>query len=77
MRDTICRRSVSPKGVSLGGGSFEILVQQLLETGQHIPVAFAARETVKGTLFCGGVWHAGEIKGSPKLQEAYEMGRLV
>ena len=33
--------------------------------------------TVKGTLFCGGVWHAGEIKGSPKLQEAYEMGRLV
>ena len=20
--------------------------------------------TVKGTLFCGGVWHAGEIKGS-------------
>ena len=33
--------------------------------------------TVKGTLFCGGVWHAGEIKGSPKLQEAYEMGSLV
>ena len=31
--------------------------------------------TVKGTLFCGGVWHTGEIKGNPKLQEAYEMGR--
>ena len=43
-------------------------------------IATAAEEddpTVKGTLFCGGVWHAGEIKGSPKLQEAYEMGRLV
>ncbi len=33
--------------------------------------------TVKGTLFCGSVWHTGEIKGSPKLREAYEMGRLV
>lgn len=33
--------------------------------------------TVKGTLFCGGVWHVGEIKGNPKLQEAYEMGKLV
>lgn len=33
--------------------------------------------TVKGTLFCGGVWHVGEIKGSPKLQEAYEMGKQV
>ncbi|MGM9797647.1 MAG: flavodoxin family protein [Parabacteroides sp.] len=31
--------------------------------------------TIKGTLFCGGVWHTGEIKGNPKLQEAYEMGR--
>ena len=30
---------------------------------------------VKGTVFCGGVWHAGEIKGSPKLQEAFEMGK--
>lgn len=33
--------------------------------------------TVKGTLFCGGVWHTGEIKGNPKLKEAYEMGRLA
>ena len=31
--------------------------------------------TVKGTLFCGGVWHAGEIKGNPALQRAYEMGK--
>lgn len=31
--------------------------------------------TVKGTVFCGGVWHMGEIKGNPKLAEAYEMGR--
>ncbi len=33
--------------------------------------------TVKGTLFGGGVWHVGEIKGNPKLNEAYEMGKLV
>ena len=32
---------------------------------------------VKGTLFCGGVWHVGEINGNPKLQEAYEMGKQV
>lgn len=31
--------------------------------------------TVKGRLFCGGVWHVGEIKGNPKLNEAYEMGK--
>ena len=30
---------------------------------------------VKGALFCGGVWHAGDIKGSLKLGDAYEMGR--
>lgn len=33
--------------------------------------------SVGGTLFCGGVWHKGEIAGNPKLQEAYEMGRMV
>lgn len=32
------------------------------------------RPTLKGTVFCGGVWHVGEIAGSPKLQEAYRMG---
>lgn len=32
---------------------------------------------IKGTIFCGGVWHAGEIKGSPTLQEAYEMGYRI
>lgn len=30
---------------------------------------------VKGTLFCGGVWKVGEIKGNKKLQEAYKMGK--
>lgn len=32
---------------------------------------------VKGTLFCGGVWHVGEIKGKPVLDEAYKMGMNV
>ena len=32
---------------------------------------------VKGTVFCGGVWHAGEIEGNPALQEAYDMGRSI
>lgn len=27
-----------------------------------------------GSLFCGGVTAAGEIRGSSKLQEAYELG---
>lgn len=31
--------------------------------------------TVKGTLFCGGVWHVGDIKGNPALQQAREMGK--
>ena len=30
---------------------------------------------LKGTLFCGGVWLMNEIKGNPKLKEAYEMGK--
>lgn len=33
--------------------------------------------TVKGTLFCGSVWHAGDIKDHPKQREAYEMGKRV
>lgn len=32
---------------------------------------------IKGTVFCGGVWHVGEIKGKPVLQEAYEMGKSI
>ena len=32
---------------------------------------------VKGTVFCGGVWHVGEIKGKAALQEAYDMGKNV
>ena len=30
-----------------------------------------------GTLFCGGVTVAGEIKDNPKLKEAYDMGRKI
>ena len=33
--------------------------------------------TIKGTIFCGGVWHVGEIKGKAALKEAYEMGENV
>lgn len=32
---------------------------------------------IQGTVFCGGVWHVGEIEGKPALQEAYEMGKRV
>lgn len=32
---------------------------------------------VAGTVFCGGVWHAGEISGRQELQKAYELGRSV
>lgn len=32
---------------------------------------------VKGTVFCGGVWLTGEIKGNPALKDAYEMGKRV
>lgn len=33
--------------------------------------------SVKGKLFCGGVWHVGDIKGNQKLHDAYEIGKLV
>ena len=33
--------------------------------------------TVKGTLFCGGVWHVGEVEGNPTLRQAYEQGKRV
>lgn len=32
---------------------------------------------LKGTLFCGGVWLVNDMKGNPKLREAYEMGKQV
>ena len=35
------------------------------------------RPVVKGTVLGTGVWHAGEIKGRPVVQEAYEMGKNV
>lgn len=35
------------------------------------------RPVLKGTLFCGGVWLMNEIKGNPRLEEAYKMGKQV
>ena len=35
------------------------------------------KPTVKGRLFCGGVWHVGEIEGNPTLRQAYEQGKRV
>lgn len=32
---------------------------------------------VKGKLLATGVWHPGEIKGHPALQQAYEMGKKI
>ena len=32
---------------------------------------------IRGKVLATGVWHVGEIKGNPALQEAYEMGRKV
>lgn len=32
---------------------------------------------VRGTLFCGGVTHVGDIEGNGALGEAYQMGRQV
>ena len=33
--------------------------------------------TVKGIVYGLGVWHTGEIKGNPAMQEAYEMGKSI
>jgi len=35
------------------------------------------KSALKGHLFCGGVGGAREVEGSPKLQEAYEMGKSI
>ncbi len=32
---------------------------------------------LKGRIPATGVWHFGEIKGHPALQEVYELGRQV
>ncbi|MCP9612958.1 flavodoxin family protein [Coprobacter tertius] len=32
---------------------------------------------IKGSVFCGGVWHVGEIKGNLALRKAYDMGRSI
>ena len=33
--------------------------------------------TIKGVVYGLGVWHAGEIKGNPAMQEAYDLGHKV
>lgn len=33
--------------------------------------------SVKGTVFCGGVWLVGEIKGNPALKKAYDTGHSI
>ena len=33
--------------------------------------------TIKGVVYGLGVWHAGEIKGNPAMQEAYALGHKV
>ena len=35
------------------------------------------RAEFKGFIFCGGVTDTGDIKGSEKLREAYEMGKNI
>ena len=35
------------------------------------------KATLKGSLFCGGVDKAGEIKGNDKLMQAFEMGKNI
>lgn len=32
---------------------------------------------VKGKILATGVWHVGEIKGNPVMEEAYEMGKSI
>jgi hypothetical protein len=40
-------------------------------------IACLPKARLKGTLFCGGVTAPDEIQGSPKLQEAFELGAKV
>ena len=35
------------------------------------------RPVIKGVIFGTGVWHVGEIKDKPAMQEAYAMGRKI
>ncbi len=35
------------------------------------------KASLKGSVFCGGVNAPGDIKGNPKLQDAYEMGKRI
>lgn len=32
---------------------------------------------IKGCVFCGGVWHTGEIAERPELGQAYQMGLSI
>ena len=40
-------------------------------------IACLPKARLRGTLFCGGVTAPNEIQGSPKLQEAFELGAKV
>lgn len=33
--------------------------------------------TIKGIIYGLGVWHSGEINGTPTMQQAYEMGHSI
>lgn len=40
-------------------------------------IACYPKTRLAGTVFCGGVKAAGEVKGNKKLIEAYEMGKNI
>lgn len=33
--------------------------------------------TIKGVIYGLGVWHSGEINGTPTMQQTYQMGRMI
>lgn len=57
------------------------------ENGEHVAeyaiggvkgfVACYKKSQYKGCVYCGGVDAPGDIKGNPKLTEAYEMGKNI
>ena len=47
------------------------------ETGLTGWIDCYPKSRLAGTLFCGGVNDAREIKGNPKLQEAFELGKSI
>ncbi len=47
------------------------------ETGLTGWIDCYPKSRLAGTLFCGGVNDAREIKGNPRLQEAFELGKSI